>query len=155
MSAGAIGGAVLDGWLGDTIGGAIYDGISSLGDKESSKDKVPSQDDLYSSAQQPVDMDKAIDKAVEKAVNKTMEKYKGIEDRLSSIETQHTVRIVIDGKIEGMSKDNENEYKLGSDQNLREWIYGGIDRINGILETITKFKNGAQILESIKKRIKK
>lgn len=56
---------------------------------------------------------------------------------------------------ENMLKKIENEYKLGSDQNLREWIYGGIDRINGILETITKFKNGAQILEAIKKRIKK
>lgn len=56
---------------------------------------------------------------------------------------------------ENMLKKIENEYKLGSDQNLREWIYGGIDRINGILETIAKFKNGAQILEAIKKRIKK
>jgi predicted nucleic acid-binding Zn-ribbon protein len=56
---------------------------------------------------------------------------------------------------ENMLKKIENEYKLGSDQNLREWIYGGVDRINGILETIMKFKNGAQILETIKKRIKK
>lgn len=56
---------------------------------------------------------------------------------------------------ENMLKKIENEYKLGSDQNLREWIYGGVDRINGILETIIKFKNGAQILETIKKRIKK
>ena len=56
---------------------------------------------------------------------------------------------------ENMLKKIENDYKLGSDQNLREWIYGGIDRINGILETIAKFKNGAQILEAIKKRIKK
>lgn len=56
---------------------------------------------------------------------------------------------------ENMLKKIENEYKLGSDQNLREWIYGGVDRINGILETIMKFKNGAQILEAIKKRIKK
>lgn len=55
---------------------------------------------------------------------------------------------------ENMLKKIENEYKLGSDQNLREWIYGGVDRINGILETIMKFKNGAQILEAIKKRIK-
>ena len=42
---------------------------------------------------------------------------------------------------ENMLKKIENEYKLGSDQNLREWIYGGVDRINGILETIVKFKN--------------
>ena len=49
----------------------------------------------------------------------------------------------------------ENDYKLGSDQNLREWIYGGVDRINGILETIVKVKNGAQILETIAKKIKK
>ncbi len=56
---------------------------------------------------------------------------------------------------ENMLKKIENDYKLGSDQNLREWIYGGVDRINGILETIMKFKNGAQILETIKKRIKK
>lgn len=56
---------------------------------------------------------------------------------------------------ENMLKKIENEYKLGSDQNLREWIYGGVDRINGILETVMKFKNGAQILEAIKKRIKK
>lgn len=56
---------------------------------------------------------------------------------------------------ENLLKKIENEYKLGSDQNLREWIYGGVDRINGILETIMKFKNGAQILEAIKKRIKK
>lgn len=55
---------------------------------------------------------------------------------------------------ENMLKKIENDYKLGSDQNLREWIYGGVDRINGILETIMKFKNGAQILETIKKRIK-
>ena len=48
---------------------------------------------------------------------------------------------------ENMLKKIENEYKLGSDQNLREWIYGGVDRINGILETIMKFKNGAQIPE--------
>ena len=34
---------------------------------------------------------------------------------------------------ENMLKKIENDYKLGSDQNLREWIYGGIDRINGIL----------------------
>ena len=32
---------------------------------------------------------------------------------------------------------------------------GGVDRINGILETIMKFKNGAQILETIGKKIKK
>ena len=44
--------------------------------------------------------------------------------------------------------DNENQ------KNLREWIYGGVDRINGILETIMKFKNGAQILEAIIKKIK-
>lgn len=56
---------------------------------------------------------------------------------------------------ENMLKKIENEYKLGSDQNLREWIYGGVDRINGILETIIKFKNGAQILETIAKKIKK
>lgn len=56
---------------------------------------------------------------------------------------------------ENMLKKIENEYKLGSDQNLREWIYGGVDRINGILEVIAKFKNGAEILEAIKKRIKK
>lgn len=55
---------------------------------------------------------------------------------------------------ENMLKKIENEYKLGSDQNLREWIYGGVDRINGILETIMKFKNGAQILETIAKKIK-
>ena len=52
---------------------------------------------------------------------------------------------------ENMLKKIEKEYKLGSDQNLREWIYGGIDRINGILETIMKFKNGVQILETIRK----
>ena len=56
---------------------------------------------------------------------------------------------------ENMLKKIENEYKLGADQNLREWIYGGVDRINGILETIMKFKNGAQILETIAKKIKK
>lgn len=56
---------------------------------------------------------------------------------------------------ENMLKKIENEYELGSDKNLREWIYGGIDRINGILETITKFKNGAQILEAIGKKAKK
>lgn len=56
---------------------------------------------------------------------------------------------------ENMLKKIENDYKLGSDQNLREWIYGGVDRINGILETIVKFKNGAQILETIAKKIKK
>ena len=54
-----------------------------------------------------------------------------------------------------MLKKIENEYELGSDQNLREWIYGGVDRINGILETIMKFKNGAQILETIAKKFKK
>ena len=56
---------------------------------------------------------------------------------------------------ENMLKKIENEYKLGSDQNLREWIYGGVDRINGILETVMKFKNGGQILETIAKKIKK
>lgn len=56
---------------------------------------------------------------------------------------------------ENMLKKIENEYKLGSDKNLREWIYGGVDRINGILETIAKFKNGTQILETIAKKIKK
>lgn len=55
---------------------------------------------------------------------------------------------------ENMLKKIENEYKLGSDQNRREWIYGGVDRINGILETIMKFKNGAQILEAITKKLK-
>lgn len=56
---------------------------------------------------------------------------------------------------ENMLKKIENEYKLGSDKNLREWIYGGVDRINGILETIAKFKNGAQILKTIAEKIKK
>ena len=56
---------------------------------------------------------------------------------------------------ENMLKKIENDYKLRADQNLREWIYGGVDRINGILETIMKFKNGAQILETITKKIKK
>ena len=56
---------------------------------------------------------------------------------------------------ENMLKKIENDYKLGSDQNLREWIYGGVDRINGILETIAKFKNGVQIAEAIAKKFKK
>lgn len=56
---------------------------------------------------------------------------------------------------ENMLKKIENEYELGSDQNLREWIYGGVDRINGILETIAKFKNGAQVAEAIAKKFKK
>lgn len=56
---------------------------------------------------------------------------------------------------ENMLKKIENDYKLGSDQNLREWIYGGIDRISGILETIAKFKNGEAILKTIAKKIKK
>lgn len=56
---------------------------------------------------------------------------------------------------ENMLKKIENDYKLGSDQNLREWIYGGVDRINGILETIVKFKNGGKIIETIAKKIKK
>lgn len=56
---------------------------------------------------------------------------------------------------ENMLKKIKNDYKLGSDQNLREWIYGGVDRINGILETIVKFKNGEQILKTIAKKIKK
>ena len=56
---------------------------------------------------------------------------------------------------ENMLKKIENDYKLGSDQNLREWIYGGVDRINGILETIVKFKNGREVLETIAKKIKK
>nr|DAG83847.1 MAG TPA: hypothetical protein [Microviridae sp.] len=56
---------------------------------------------------------------------------------------------------DNMLKKIENDYKLGSDQNLREWLYGGIDRINGILETIMKFKNGGKILETITKKIKK
>ena len=56
---------------------------------------------------------------------------------------------------ENMLKKIENEYKFKSEENLREWIYGGVDRINGILETIVKFKNGAQILETIAKKIKK
>ena len=55
---------------------------------------------------------------------------------------------------DNMLKKIENEYKLGSDQNLREWIYGGVDRINGILETVMKFKNGAQILETIAEKTK-
>ena len=53
---------------------------------------------------------------------------------------------------DNMLRKIENEYELGSDQNLREWIYGGIDRINGILETIVKFKNGGRILETIAKK---
>lgn len=56
---------------------------------------------------------------------------------------------------ENMIKKIENDYELGSDQNLREWIYGGVDRINGILETVVKFKNGGQILKTIAKKIKK
>lgn len=56
---------------------------------------------------------------------------------------------------ENMLKKIENDYKLGSDQNLREWIYGGIDRLNGILDTVVKFRNGEKILESIAKKIKK
>lgn len=56
---------------------------------------------------------------------------------------------------ENMLKKIENDYKLGSNQNLREWIYGGVDRINGILETIMKFKNRKEILENIVKKLKK
>lgn len=56
---------------------------------------------------------------------------------------------------ENMLKKIENDYELGSSQNLREWIYGGVDRINGILETIVKFRNGEKILETIAKKIKK
>lgn len=56
---------------------------------------------------------------------------------------------------ENMLKKIENDYKLGSDQNLREWIYGGVDRINGILETVVKLKNGGKILKTIIKKIRK
>lgn len=54
-----------------------------------------------------------------------------------------------------MLKKIENDYKLGSDKNLREWIYGGIDRINGILDTVVKFKNGQAILKNVANKIKK
>lgn len=56
---------------------------------------------------------------------------------------------------DNMLKKIENDYKLGSDKNLREWIYGGIDRINGILDTVVKFKNGQAILKNVANKIKK
>ena len=37
---------------------------------------------------------------------------------------------------ENMLKKIENEYELGSDKNLREWIYGGIDRIKKVSKFI-------------------
>lgn len=56
---------------------------------------------------------------------------------------------------ENMLKKIENEYKLGSDKNLREWIYGGIDRIENILETIVSLKNGPKVMQTIIQNITK
>ena len=78
---------------------------------------------------------------------------KEIENFYYEMITRRTSAEAAKESAENMLKKIENDYKLGSDQNLREWIYGGIDRVSGILETIVKFKNGGKILETITKKI--
>ena len=44
--------------------------------------------------------------------------------------------------------DNENQ------KNLREWIYGGIDQLSEIIESISKFKQAQSLLKKMEKVIK-
>ena len=45
--------------------------------------------------------------------------------------------------------DNENE------KNLREWIYGGIDQLSEIIESLSKFKQAKSLLKRLEKVIRK
>lgn len=45
--------------------------------------------------------------------------------------------------------DNENQ------KNLREWIYGGIDQLSEIIESISKFKQAQALLKKLEKVIRK
>ena len=56
---------------------------------------------------------------------------------------------------ENMLKKIENEYKLGSDQNLREWIFGGINQLSEIIESVSKFKQAQSLLKRLEKVIRK
>lgn len=45
--------------------------------------------------------------------------------------------------------DNENQ------KNLREWIFGGIDQLSGIIESISRFKQAESLLKRLEKVIRK
>ena len=45
--------------------------------------------------------------------------------------------------------DNENQ------KNLREWIFGGINQLSEIIESVSKFKQAQSILKRLEKVIRK
>ena len=45
--------------------------------------------------------------------------------------------------------NNENQ------KNLREWIFGGIDQLSGIIESLSRFKQAESLLKRLEKIIRK
>ena len=65
-------------------------------------------------------------------------------------------------QADAMIQKIANDYELGkghleneNEKNLREWIYGGINQITDIINSISKFKQAQAIIEKIAKEIKK
>lgn len=57
-----------------------------------------------------------------------------------------------DAAVDKIAKEYElgkGRLNLEEQKNLREWIYGGIDQITGIVEVVGKIKNGADALKAL------
>ena len=79
--------------------------------------------------------------------------YEMITRRMSAEAAQKQA----DAMVDKIAKDYElgkGHLKNENEKNLREWIYGGVDQISGIIETISKFKQAQALIEKISKKIK-
>ena len=57
-----------------------------------------------------------------------------------------------DAAVDKIAKEYElgkGKLSLEEQKNLREWIYGGIDQITGIVEVVGKTKNGIEALKAL------
>lgn len=62
-----------------------------------------------------------------------------------------------DAAVDKIAKEYElgkGHLSLEEQKNLREWIYGGIDQITGIVEVVGKIKNGMDALKALAKQSK-
>ena len=80
--------------------------------------------------------------------------YDMITKRMSAEAAKEQAKAVVDkiAKDYELGKghlDNENQ------KNLREWIYGGINQLSEIIESLSKFKQAQSLLKRLEKVIRK
>lgn len=79
--------------------------------------------------------------------------YEMITKRMSAEAAKEQAAAMVD-KIAKDYELGKGNLKNENEKNLREWIYGGINQVSGIIESISKFKQAQTLIEKISKEIK-